>query len=161
MRNTDPGSNRISTKIFYSYMVFLSSLALELWFISITKHRGGGGGGLARRPESKIPKYLSKNSNIRKMLKSYLLNILKVQSESSRISNLVQIFIFTENCTPIIHMNHFSYHLTIVQINIFEEPQSIFSQPKFPDPKLSSQPPPRILTIEWSLWESSKLPPTI
>ena len=102
----------------------------------------GGGGGLARRPESKIPKYLSKNSNIRKMLKSYLLNILKVQSESSRISNLVQIFIFTENCTPIIHMNHFSYHLTIVQINIFEEPQSIFSQPKFPDPKLSSQPPP-------------------
>ena len=34
------------------------------------------------------------------MLKSYTLNILKVQSESSKISNLGQIFIFTENCTP-------------------------------------------------------------
>ena len=34
------------------------------------------------------------------MLKSYPLNILKVQSESSKISNLGQIFIFTENCTP-------------------------------------------------------------
>ena len=42
-----------------------------------------GGGGLARRSESRPPKYLSKNSNIRKMLKSYPLNILKVQSESS------------------------------------------------------------------------------
>ena len=34
------------------------------------------------------------------MLKSYPLNILKVQSESSKISNLRQILIFTENCTP-------------------------------------------------------------
>ena len=34
------------------------------------------------------------------MLKSYPLNILKVQSESSKISNLGQIFIFTENCAP-------------------------------------------------------------
>ena len=34
------------------------------------------------------------------MLKSYPLNILKVQSDSSKISNLGQIFIFTENCTP-------------------------------------------------------------
>ena len=66
---------------------------------SITKHTGVGG-GLARRSESKPPKYLSKNSNIRKMLKSYPLNILKVQSESSKISNLEQIFIFTENCIP-------------------------------------------------------------
>ena len=64
------------------------------------------------------------------MLKSYPLNIIKVQSESSKISSLGQIFIFTENCTEIIHMNHFSYPLTIVQINIFEEPQNIFSQPK-------------------------------
>ena len=64
------------------------------------------------------------------MLKSYLLNILKVQSESSKISNLRQIFIFTENCTPnFIHMSNFSYSLTIVEINIFEEPQNIFSQP--------------------------------
>ena len=34
---------------------------------SITKHTGG----LARRSESKTSKYLSKNSNFRKMLKSY------------------------------------------------------------------------------------------
>ena len=38
-------------------------------------------------------------------------------------------------------MNHFSYPLTIVQINIFEEPQNIFPNQKIPDPKLSSQPP--------------------
>ena len=63
---------------------------------SITKHTGG----LAQRSVSKTPKYLSKNINIKKMLKSYPLNILKVQSESSEISNLGQIFIFTENCTP-------------------------------------------------------------
>ena len=63
---------------------------------SITKHTGG----LARRSESKTPNYLSKNSNIKKMPKSYPLNILKVQSDSSKISNLGQIFIFTENCTP-------------------------------------------------------------
>ena len=37
-------------------------------------------------------------------------------------------------------MNHFSYPLTFVQINISEEPQNIFST-KIPDPKLSSQPP--------------------
>ena len=32
----------------------------------------------------------------------------------------------------IIHMNHFSYPLIIVQINTFEEPQNIFSQPPMP-----------------------------
>ena len=64
---------------------------------SITKHTGG----LARRSESKTPpKYLSKNSNILKMLKSYPLNIPKVQSKGSKISNLGQNFFFTENCTP-------------------------------------------------------------
>ena len=58
------------------------------------------------------------------MLKSYPLNILKVQSESSKIS-------FSLRIVPlIIHMNHFSYLLTIVQINIFEESQNIFSLPK-------------------------------
>ena len=46
-------------------------------------------------------------------------NILKVQSESSKFSNLEQIFIFTENC-------HFSYPLDIVQINIFEDPKIYF-----------------------------------
>ena len=63
---------------------------------SLTKHTGG----LARRSESKAPKYPSKNSSIKKMLKSCPLNIFKVQSESSKISNLGQIFIFTEKCTP-------------------------------------------------------------
>ena len=43
-----------------------------------SKPGGGGGtpqlnirGGLARRSESKTPKYLSKNSNIEKVIKSY------------------------------------------------------------------------------------------
>ena len=81
--------------------------------------------GRAKRTESKTPKYLSKNSNIRKMLKSYPLNILKVQSRSSKVSNLGQIFIFTENCTP--NNPYESFHFfTIVQINIFEEPQNTF-----------------------------------
>ena len=47
-------------------------------------------------------------------------------------------------------MNHFSYPLTFVRINIFEEPQNIFST-KIPDPKLSSQPP-VFLTIECPPW---------
>ena len=34
------------------------------------------------------------------MLKSYPLNIPKVQSKSSKISNLGQNFISSENCTP-------------------------------------------------------------
>ena len=62
---------------------------------SITKHTGE----LARRSASKTPKYLPKNSNIEKMLKSYPQNILKVQSENSKISNLGQIFNFTVNFT--------------------------------------------------------------
>ena len=37
-------------------------------------------------------------------------------------------------------MNHFSYPLTIVQINIVEEPQNIFFPIVIPDPILSSQP---------------------
>ena len=115
---------------------------------STAKHMGGG--GLARRSESKPPKYLSKNSNIKNKLKPYLLNIPKVQAESSEISNLGQIFIFTENCTPtvlIIHVSHFSYPLTIVQINIFEEPHNIFSQPKSQTPNYRAIPS-VFLTIE-------------
>ena len=46
-------------------------------------------------------------------------------------------------------MNHFSYPLTFIQINIFEEPQNIFST-QIPDPKLSSQPP-IFFTIECPL----------
>ena len=60
------------------------------------------------------------------MLKSYPLNIPKVQSKGSKINNLGQNFIFTENCTPNYPYEPFSYPLTIVQINIFEEPQNIF-----------------------------------
>ena len=38
-------------------------------------------------------------------------------------------------------MNHFSYPLTIVQINIFKEPQNIFSQPKSQTPNYRASPP--------------------
>ena len=37
-------------------------------------------------------------------------------------------------------MNHFSYRLTLVQINIVEDPQNIFFPILIPDPILSSQP---------------------
>ena len=37
-------------------------------------------------------------------------------------------------------MNHFSYPLTIVQVNIFEEPQNIFSQPKSQIPNYRASP---------------------
>ena len=84
------------------------------------------------------------------MLKSYPLNIPKVQSKGSKISNLGQNFIFTENCTPNYPYEPFWLPLTFVQINIFEEPQNIFST-KIPDPKLSSQPP-VFLTIECPPW---------
>ena len=68
------------------------------------------------------------------MLKSYPLNILKVQSKSPKISNRKQMFILLKIVPLIIHMNHFSYPITTVQINIFEEPQNIFSQPKSQTP---------------------------
>ena len=74
----------------------MTSVRLTQGRHSITKHTEGG---LARRSDSKTPKYLPKNSNIKKnMLKPYPLNILKVQPESSQISNLGQIFIFIEKC---------------------------------------------------------------
>ena len=73
----------------------------------------------------------------------YPLNILKVQPECSKISNLGQIFICTDNCPPnnlIIYINHFRYPQTIVQINIFEEPQNIFSQPNSQTPNYLAAP---------------------
>ena len=92
-------------------------------------------GGLARRSESKTPKYLSKNSNILKILKSYPLNILKVQSEKLSIWDK---FSFSLRIVPlIIHKNHFIYPLTIVHINSFE----YLFPTKITDPKQSSQPP--------------------
>ena len=48
----------------------------------------------------------------------------------------------------IIHMNHFSYPLTIVQINILEEPQNICSQPKSQTPKYRASPLAVFLTTE-------------
>ena len=51
-------------------------------------------------------------------------------------------FSFSLRIVPvIIHMNHFSYSLAIVQINIFEEPQNIFSQPKSQTPDYWASPP--------------------
>ena len=70
------------------------------------------------------------------MLKSCPLNILKVQSESLKISNLGQVFIFTQNCTH--NYPYESYPLIIVQIHTFEEDQNIFFPIKIPDPKLPS-----------------------
>ena len=75
------------------------------------------------------------------MLKSYPLNILKVQSDSSKISNLGQIFIFTENYTPNYPYGSFSYLLTIVQISIFEEPQNIFSNQNLRPQTIEPAPP--------------------
>ena len=63
---------------------------------SITKHTGGWLEGLNQKPQTIYPKI----ALLKKMPKSYPLNILKVQSDSSKISNLGQTFIFTENCTP-------------------------------------------------------------
>ena len=40
-------------------------------------------------------------------------------------------------------MNYFSYPLIIVQINIFEEPQNIFSQAKSQTPNYQASPPPQ------------------
>ena len=74
------------------------------------------------------------------MLKPYHLNILKVQSQSSKISNLGKISFSLRIVLLIIHMNHFSYPLTIAQVNIFEEPQNIFSQPKSQTPNYRASP---------------------
>ena len=79
------------------------------------------------------------------MPKSYPLNILNVQSESSKISNLGQIFISLRIVPLIIHMNHSSYPLTVVQINSFEEQKNIFFQPQSQTPNyraILSPPPP-------------------
>ena len=59
----------------------------------MTKHTEGWLERLSQNPQNIYPKIA-----ILKMLKSYPLNILKVQSEGSKISNMGQIFIFTENC---------------------------------------------------------------
>ena len=110
---------------------------------SITKHTGGG---LARRSESKTPKYLSKNSNISKMLKSYPQIFLKYSPKAQRLETWDKISFSLRIVPLIIHMNHFSYPLTIVQINIFEEPQNIFPNQN-PRPQ-TIEPAPVFLTVE-------------
>ena len=77
---------------------------------SITKRTGG----LARRSDSKTPNYLSKNSNIKKMLKSYPLKFLRYSPKAQR-SAIWDKFSFSLRIVPLtIRMNHFSYPLTIV-----------------------------------------------
>ena len=80
------------------------------------------------------------------MLKSYPVNILEVQSESSKLRLAIwDKFSFPPRIVPlIIYMNHFRYPVTVVQINIFEEPQNIFSQPKSQTPTIEPASPPRI-----------------
>ena len=77
------------------------------------------------------------------MIKSYPLNILKLQYESSKISNLGQIFIFTENCTPL-SMNHFSYPLTIAQV--LKNPKISFPNQNPRPQTIEPAPPPSLLT---------------
>ena len=50
-------------------------------------------------------------------------------------------------------MNHFSYPVTIVQINIFKEPQNIFPNQN-PRPQTIEPAPPVFLTIECPPWGS-------
>ena len=82
------------------------------------------------------------------MLKSYPLNILKAQSESSDISNLGQIFIFTENSTPYYPYESFWLPPNYCPNQCFWRTSKYLFPAKIPDPKLSSQPPPVFLTIE-------------
>ena len=60
------------------------------------------------------------------MLRSYPLNIPKVQSKGSKIAISDRISFSLRIVPLIIHMNHFSCPLTIVQINIFVEAQNIY-----------------------------------
>ena len=48
-------------------------------------------------------------------------------------------------------MNHFSYPLTIVQINIFEGLQNIFPQPKSQTSNYLASPPPHIFNSRMPL----------
>ena len=54
----------------------------------------------------------------------------------------------------IIHMNHFSYPLTIVQINIFVEPQNIFPNQNPRPQTIEQAPPPRIFNYRVPPWVS-------
>ena len=75
------------------------------------------------------------------MPKSYPLNILKVQSESLKISNLGQNFILTENCTPNLYPYQSFQLLPNYCPNQYFLPQNIFSQPKYQTPNYRARPP--------------------
>ena len=78
---------------------------------SITKRTGGWLKGLNQKPQTIYPKTA----------------IFKRLAIFRRLA-IWDKFLFSLRIVPlIIHMNRFRYPLTIVQINIFEEPQNIFS----------------------------------
>ena len=84
------------------------------------------------------------------MLKSHPLNILEEQSESIAIWDK---FSFSLRIAPlIIHINHFSYPLTIVQTNSFEKPQNVFPQLKSQTTNYRASPPPRIFNYRGLPW---------
>ena len=90
---------------------------------SITKHTGG----LARRSKSKTPNYLSKNSNIRKVLKSYPLNILRYSPRAQRLA-IWDKFSFSLRIVPlIIHMNIFSYPQLLFKLIFLKNPKISFN----------------------------------
>ena len=77
-------------------LCFLHLNGMETPRGAITKRTGDWLEGLSQKLQNIFPKI----AIFKKMLKSYPLNILKVQSESAKTGTLGQIFIFTENCTP-------------------------------------------------------------
>ena len=75
------------------------------------------------------------------MLKSYPLNILRYSPTAQR-SAIWDKFSFSVRIVPLtIHVNHFSYPLTIVEISIFEEPQNIFSNQNLRPKTIEPAPP--------------------
>ena len=82
------------------------------------------------------------------MLNLYPVNIPKVQSLKVQRLAIWDKISFSPRIVPlIIHMNHFSYPLTIVQINIFEELQNIFPNQNLRPQTFEPAPPPEFLTI--------------
>ena len=83
------------------------------------------------------------------MLKPYPLNILKAQSDSSNISNLGQILIFTENSTPNYPYESFRLPPNYCPNQCFWRTPKYLFPAKIPDPgprpqTIEPAPPPRI-----------------
>ena len=76
---------------------------------------------------------------------------LKYSPKAQRLATWDKISFSLRIVPLIIHMNHFSYPLTIVQINIFEEPQNIFPNQNPRPQTIEPAPPPVFLTIECPL----------